>query len=265
MTMRNAIRFLLAVCALSASAAFAQGFSVVVSPPRFEDSAKPGTTYRNVVQIDNVSAESAHFTARTADWTLMPDGGVQFSDALAPDSCRPWVGIEAAEVTLPANGKRRYRFEVQVPADAPRRECRFALLIEGDPEPMTSGIAIPVSGRIAVIVYLSIGDAAPRLEITGQRVAKLDGQDVPVLQVRNDGDAHGRLQGFVDGTDAGGKRYAFAPSTLPILPGETRDIPLQPQADDPKSPPPVLTFPVKLQGRLDSGAQRIDIAATVAR
>lgn len=265
MTTRNAIRMLLAACALSASAVSAQGFSAVVSPPRFEDSAKPGTTYRNVVQIDNASAESAHFTVRTADWSLLPDGGVQFADALAADSCRPWVGIEAQDITLGANGKRRFRFEVAVPADAPRRECRFALMIEGDPEPMKGGIAIPVSGRIAVIVYLSIGDAAPRLEITGQRVAKVDGQDVPVLQVRNDGDAHGRLQGFVDGTGADGKRYAFAPSTLPILPGETRDIPLQPQPDDPQSPPPVLEFPVKLQGRLDSGAQRIDIAATVAR
>jgi hypothetical protein len=262
---RNTIRLLLAACALSASAVSAQGFSAVVSPPRFEDSAKPGTTYRNVVEIDNVSNESAHFIVKTADWTLLPDGGVQFADALAADSCRPWVGIEAADLTLAANGKRRYRFEVQVPADATRRECRFALLIEGDPEPVKNGIAIPVSGRIGVIVYLSIGDAAPHLEVTGQRVAKVYGQDVPVLQVRNDGVAHGRLQGFVDGTDANGRRYAFAPSTSPIMPGETRDIALQPQADDPKSPPPTLEFPVKLQGRLDSGTQRIDIAATVAR
>ena len=79
MTTRNAIRILLAACALFASAVSAQGFSAVVSPPRFEDSAKPGTTYRNVVEIDNVSAESAHFTVKTADWTLMPDGGVQYS------------------------------------------------------------------------------------------------------------------------------------------------------------------------------------------
>ena len=265
MTTRNTIHILLAACALSVSAVSAQGFSAVVSPPRFEDSAKPGTTYRNVVEIDNVSAESAHFTMKTADWTLLPDGGVQFSDSLAAGSCRPWVGIEAADIALGANGKRRYRFEVAVPADAPRRECRFALLIEGDPEPVESGIAIPVSGRIAVIVYLSIGDAAPRLEVAGQGIANIEGRDVPVLRIRNDGDAHGRLQGFVDGTDAGGKRYAFAPSTSPIMPGETRDIPLQPQPDDPKSPPPVLEFPVKLQGRLDSGAQRIDIAATVAR
>lgn len=67
MTTRNTIRILLAACALFASAVSAQGFSAVVSPPRFEDSAKPGTTYRNVVEIDNVSAESAHFTVKTAD------------------------------------------------------------------------------------------------------------------------------------------------------------------------------------------------------
>ena len=262
---RSTLRILLAACALFASTVSAQGFSAVVSPPRFEDSAKPGTTYRNVVEIDNASGESAHFTVRTADWTLLPDGGVQFSDALAAGSCRPWVGIEAAELLLPAKGKRRYRFEVQVPADATRRECSFALMIEGDPEPVRNGIAIPVSGRIAVIVYLAIGDAAPRLALAGQRIARVEERDVPVLLVRNDGDAHGRLEGFVDGTDAGGHRYAFVPSTLPILPGETREIALQPQADDPASPPPALQFPVRLQGRLDSGAQRIDVAATVAR
>jgi hypothetical protein len=250
---------------LSMAGAHAQGFSALVSPPRFEDSAKPGATYRNVIEIDNLSTQSSHYTIRTADWNLLPDGGVQFADELAAGSCRPWVGIETAELTLPAKGKRRYRFEVQVPADAPRGECRFALMIEGDPEPGQDGLPLPVSGRIGVIVYLAIGDAAPRLEVTGQRTARIEGRDVPALLVRNDGDAHGRLQGFVDGTDAAGRRHAFAPSTLPILPGETREIALQPQADDPASPPPALQFPLRLQGRLDSGAQRIDVAATVAR
>lgn len=260
------VRFLLAAGMLAAStAASAQGFSAVVSPPRFEGSVQPGNTYRNVVEIGNVSGEAAHFTVRTADWTLQPDAGVQFSDALAAGSCRPWVGVEASDITIAANGKRRYRFEVAVPADAPRGECRFALMIEGDPEPVKGGAPIPVSGRIGVIVYLAIGDAAPRLQVVDQHVATVDGSEVPVLRIRNDGDAHGRLEGFVDGTDAGGRRYAFAPSSLPILPGETREIPLQPQPDQRDGPPPVLAFPVRVMGHLDSGSQRIDVDATIAR
>lgn len=252
-------------CLLFASAARAQGFSALVSPPRFEDSAKAGSTYRNLIEISNVSDAPAHFTVQTADWTFKPDATVEFSDPLAADSCRPWVGLEAADINLAPNAKRRYRFEVRVPADAPSRECRFAIMIEGDPETVAGSNAPPVSGRIGVIVYLAVGDAAANLEVVGQSVQTVDGSAVPVLSVRNSGNAHGRLQGFLDGTDASGRTYAFAPSTLPILPGETREIALTPQADNADLPAPVLAWPLQLEGRLEWGEQRIEIAKTFSR
>ncbi len=256
---------LLSVLTLLPLAASAQGFSALVSPPRFEDSARAGETYRNVIEITNVSERSATYLVRTADWTFAPDATIGFSDALAPGSCRPWVGIEAPQVAIAGNGKRRFRFEVAVPADAPAGECRFALMIEGEPETTGGGVAMPVSGRIAVIVYLAIGDAAPALSIVAQRTAEVDGQVLPVLTIRNAGNAHGRLAGFVDGVDAQGRKFAFAPGTLPILPGEDRDIALAPQPASADEPPPQLAWPVRLRGRLESGRQRIDVDATVAR
>ena len=54
----------------------------------------------------------------------------------------------------------------------------------------------------------------------------LNGRKLPVLQVKNLGNAHGRLAGFLQGTDASGRRLEFEPSTLPILPLETRAIAL---------------------------------------
>jgi len=252
-------------CLLFAGAARAQGFSALVSPPRFEDRAGPGSTYRNIIEINNVSDSPAHFTVQTADWSFKPDATVEFSDPLAADSCRPWVGLEAADINLAPNAKRRYRFEVRVPADAPVRECRFAIMIEGDPETVEGSNAPPVSGRIGVIVYLAIGDAVARLEVVGESVQTIDGNAVPVLSVRNSGNAHGRLQGYLDGTDAGGKTYAFAPSTLPILPGETRDIALTPQADNADLPAPILAWPLQIEGRLDSGSQRLEIAKTFSK
>ena len=256
---------LLLSCLLPPLPAQALGFSVLVSPPRIEDSAKPGETYRNIIEITNVSENAAHMTVHTADWTLQADNGVQFSDALAPGSCRPWVGMEASEITLGGNAKRRYRFEVTVPAGAPAGECRFAIMIEGDPEKLQGSVAMPVSGRIGVVVYLTIGDAAPRLQLAGQHVGTVDGNVVPVLSVRNTGNAHGRLEGYVDGTDASGKRYAFAPSTFPILPGETRDITLVPEGDEADAPAPAIAYPVQLKGRLDWGSQQLDVDATFAR
>src|SRR3546814_1149960 len=179
---------------LCCGSAFAQGFSALVSPPRVEDSAKAGETYRNVIEVCSSDSGAAHFTVQTADWIFEPDATVEFSDALAPGSCRPWVGLEAAEINLAPNAKRRYRFEVRVPTDAPAGECRFAIMIEGDPQIVPGGAAVPVSGRIGVIVYLAIGDAAAQLAVVGHEVSTVDGNDVPVLEGRNRGDAHERRE-----------------------------------------------------------------------
>jgi hypothetical protein len=242
----------------------AQGFSALVSPPRFEDAAQPATTYRDIVEISNIADTAAHFNLRTADWTLDAQGAAVFDDALAPDSCRPWVGLEAREITIAARGKRRYRFEVVVPPDAPSGECRFAILIEGDPESI-GAMAMPVSGRIGVIVYLTIGKAVPQLDVIGTGIARVDERMVPVLQIRNTGTAHGRLAGWIDGTDASGRKLVFAPTNLPILPGERQAIALHPEGDAPDTPAPTINFPVHLKGQLEVGAQRLSIDTVVAQ
>ncbi|SRR5712691_4110020 len=59
--------------------------------------------------------------------------------------------IERPEVALPGGGTIRYRFEVQVPKDAPAGECRFGILIEGE-EPavaQTGALRLPMSLRYA--------------------------------------------------------------------------------------------------------------------
>lgn len=256
---------LLFLAALLPAAAGAQGFAALVSPPRFEDSTKAGETYRNVIEITNASGRRATYLFRTADWSLAPDATITFSEALAPASCRPWVGIEAAQLTVEGNGKRRFRFEVAVPEGTPDGECRFALMIEGEPETTGGDVAMPVSGRIGIIVYLAIGAASPQLSVVGQGVADVDGRNLPVLTIRNAGNAHGRLAGFVDGVDAQGRKFAFVPGTLPILAGEERAIALVPQAASADDPPPQLAYPVRLQGRLEAGRQRLDVDATVGR
>jgi hypothetical protein len=247
------------------AATWAQEFAAVVSPPRFEDRARPGTTYRNVIEVTNTSARAARFSVQTADWSLDADGAPVFDQSLAPGSCRPWVGLEAAEITVPGSGRRRLRFEVAVPADAPRGQCRFAIMIEGDPQPPQAGVPLPVSGRIGVIVYLAVGDATPVLEVRKTGVAVFHGQALPYLQVRNTGDMHSRLDGFLAGVDAQGTRIVLVPDNSPILVGATRDIPLYPQAERAGDPVPAIAFPLRIKGRLDADRQRLDIDTTVDR
>lgn len=249
-------RFIFTACVLlvsvfAAAKARADGFAAQVAPPRFEVKAKAGATLRQVLELTNRSNTPARFRVHTADFTLGPDYGVQFQDELRPDSCRPWVAIERPAVALPAGGTIRYRFEVQVPKDAPAGECRFAIMIEAE-EPSitkTGAVQLPIVGRIGVIVYVIVGDAAPQIEIFGAEVVTHNGQRVPALRVHNGGNAHTRMSGFLTGQDAAGKKYDFTPADLPILPGEVREVLLTPSTSDGQNP--TLSFPVTVQGTLE--------------
>lgn len=251
---------LLYATACLAPGAGAQEFSAAVSPPRFELAVDPGERSRQVIEITNASGQPSTYHFRTADWTLDAGAGVQFTDELAFHSCRPWVAIERHELEVPAGGRYRFRFEVAPPADTPARECRFAIMIEGDEQVArgADGLDLPVSGRIGVIVYVRVGDAAPDLQVVGAVVSDVNGRLLPVLQVNNLGNAHGRLTGFLQGTDAQGRRLEFEPSTLPILPLETRAIALT--ASEQPEAIAEIAFPVTVKGVLEWGsAQRLEI------
>lgn len=244
--------------------ASAQGFGAYVTPPRFEVKVTAGETLRQVVEIQHAGQQRGSYRVYTNDWTFLPDHSVAFSDALAPDSCRPWVAVERRELSIEPNARYRYRFEISPPPGTPARECRFALMIEGqEPARVQGQVNFPVGGRIGVIVYALVGDAAPRLDITGTRVLPINGQPTAVVDVRNQGNAHGRLEGFVNGTDASGKRIEMAPADLPILPGETRRITITPVAEDGK-PAPQIRFPLKIKGELEWGANRLPLEASFA-
>lgn len=263
--MSLAARTAFALLALAgALPAAAQGFAVQVAPPRFEETAKQGTVHRNVIEVTNSSSAEARFRLKTADWTLAPDGSVLFSDPLAAGSCRPWVAIESANLVVAPDARRRFRFEVSVPADAADGQCRFALVIEGEPEPQPDG-SMQVNGRIAIIVYLTIGNGAPVLTLVETKVQSVQGRDLPVVRIRNTGNAHARLAGFLDAIGGDGRRLTLLPSADPILPGATRDIPLIPVAETAGGPEPALSFPLRLKGRLESPPLRLDIDSDVAK
>jgi len=256
--MKN-FRRLAAILLVGISAAtdgYAQGFAAVVSPPRFELSASPGRSLRNVIEITNPSPTPLRLNVRTADWSLDKDYTVDFMDALQPGSCRPWVAIERKELSIPGGGRLRYRFEVTPPPDAPVGECRFALLLEGDDQEVktASGVSFPVSGRIGVIVYVAVGNAAPALEIVKSDTAVIDGRRVPVVHFRNTGNAHGRLAGFLSGVDAKGRSLEFTPSTFPVLPGETRPVSLS--ATLSRDEAADVAYPVTIRGTFEWANQR---------
>ncbi|MDP3809746.1 MAG: hypothetical protein U1B84_31175 [Variovorax sp.] len=256
------------LCAAAALAAApfaqAQGFAAYITPPRFELQVEPGQSLRQVLEIQHVGQQKGSYRIYTTDWTFNKDNSVSFSDELAADSCRPWVAIERRELSIEPGARYRYRFEITPPPGTPARECRFALMVEGlDPARVQGSFNFPVGGRIGVIVYAAIGGAAPQLELAATRVVTVNGQPTAVIDVRNRGNAHGRVEGFVNGTDASGARFELAPADLPILPGETRSVGIAPVVEDGK-PSPEIRFPLVVKGNLEWGKNRLPLDASFA-
>lgn len=244
--------------------ACAEEFALAVSPPRLELVAKPGETVRAVAELSNRSDAPVDLTFATAEWVLTPEGGVILDEALKPDSCRPWVAIERRQAALPGRSSLRYRFEVTPPPDTQPTECRFAIVIAGGDNAVepAENVKFPVSGQIALIVYVAVGDVNPVLKIVKADVVDIAGARTPVVMVENTGSAHGRLSAFLSGTDAAGVRREFSPSTLPILPGETRMIALVPDRQDdvlemeseeaaPGKPDEPIVFPLTIAGTMN--------------
>ncbi len=265
-TLRDATQRCLLIAALTAlptALALAQGMSAAVSPPRVEMQINPGQVHRQIIEINHSSTKSGNYRIYTTDWTLQPDGSVEFTDKLVMGSCRPWVSIERRELTIQPKARHRYRFEINVPQGAMTGECRFALMIEGV-EPINvdnAGISMPVSGRIAVIVYAAVGGAQPQMAVAAHAVAPVQGQNLPVMDIRNSGNAHGRFDGVVMAVDADGNTVELLPSGLPILPGETRRVALAPVAQDGQKQAP-LKYPVVVKGELEVGKQKLPVDLT---
>ena len=241
----------------------AQSFSAVVSPPRFEVVAQPGKTTRHVFEITQASNDKGNYRLYTNDWTIGADGNAIFSDELAINSCRPWVSIERREIAIAGNAKIRFRFEITPPASAAATECRFAIMIEGAEQVVkaTDAMSFPVSGRMGIVVYAAVGDASPRLDIAANGTRIVDGVNVPVLNIKNTGNAHGRPVGFLKGVDQQGQKVDFSPEPLPILPGQARAIALMPQFE--VGTTIKLVYPLTISGAVEwsdaPGSKKTDI------
>ncbi len=267
-------RFLLVSAAyLACLAPAAAQFTATISPPRFELEVKAKQVDRRTIDITNAGSQSARYRVYTADWTLDEAGELKFTTELQPDSCRPWVALERSKFVLPAGGKLRYRFEVQAPEALPAQECRFAIFFEGDDEHFDNSLPIPMNGRMGVVVYVRHEGLSITAKTLQPVTLRAEGQTVPGLGVMNTGGSTIRFSGFLEGRDATGKRVYFSPSSLPVLPGQTRTVAMMPvdpmQAGKPvKDRTPVTwAWPLEVSGDLiisDSGKQSVPVKFTLA-
>ncbi len=258
---------ILSAAAMLSTRAFAASFEVAASPARFELTGKSAQRVGQSVDIYNVGGTATEVSVRTIDWTYSEDGRIGFHDELLPNSCREWVTLERKTVKIGARSKKAFRFQVEVPEGAAKRECRFMLAVEGiEPahraliESGGASLSLPVSGRLALAVYVAVNGAQPTLEFKEVKMIDRDGKRTPVVMVTNTGDAHGRLDGSLEAKDANGVEFELVPDGTPILPGQTRLIGLAPKAEG-KAAPVVPAYPMNAKGALDWDRGSFKIAA----
>ena len=243
----------------------AAGFGAGISPTKFELRAKPGAILRDTLTILNASEATAEYNFRTADWRLNDSQGVDFfEDQLLANSCRPWVRLERKVARIRAGGQKKYRFEVHVPADTQPGLCTFAVLIEPGATAIASigtnqQIKVPVVGRYAAIVYVTVGNAKADMEFLGIGKKQIGERYLPTLRFHNSGNTYDRAFGRVMATDATGKRYELIASSFPVLPHRSEDILLSPQARQTNQQPIELIYPIQLKGVIEIGGQNFAI------
>jgi hypothetical protein len=233
-------------------------FELGVAPSRFELTAKAGSRVGQSLTLQNVSEQSADVAVRTLDWNMTPEGGIGYQEDLMAGSCRPWVTLERRRLALGPRARGAFRFQVDIPPDAPRGECRFMIALEGAEPAATSRIgsdgaalSLPVSGRIAIAVYIAVNGAQPKLEVENLSTQPVRGRRLPTVTVTNKGDAHGRLDGALDAIDARGQKFELVPDAAPLLPGQTRTLVFSARTNAPNQKLDEPMFPIKASGRLD--------------
>lgn len=261
---------IICVCSLLQSVwvSASEGFTGGVSPSRFELNSDAGKVVRRSLDIYNLGAVPTKYRVRTVDWTYSEKGQIGFSDELLENSCRPWVRLEKHEILVVPSAKkpRDFRFEIQVPENAEKSECRFALMIEGiDNDLVTQlgakqNISLPINGRIAVIVYLGVNGAKPDIAINRLVIEDQATASLPAIEVINKGDAHGRLESELTAKTADGKKIELVVASSPILAGQTRSLVLAPVGNSNG-----ISYPLAIKGKIYSDNHTYSIDSVVSR
>lgn len=205
--------------------------SIDVSPVRFELQAEPGAEYTNAVQVQNNGTEPVRLRAYVEDWHLDQEGTPLFEPAgTTLASASAWLGFAPSDFLVEPGQTQVVRFTVLVPPRAVAHGYRAALLLESVPlnRAKPTGRLMQVRGRVACMLYITVGHPTLSAEITSLSVVARGDRPCLRMRVHNTGDAHFRLAGDV--TCLLGESALGAPGKLPdvpVLPGTSRWVDIE--------------------------------------
>lgn len=242
----SARAFLLAAATALASLP-ASGFGIGLQPTTVEIDVVPGDRNRQVINIANVHTEQTiSLTLGLADWSLDESGQIRLSPPGddPKSSAANWARFSPAFITLEPGESEQIIVDMTTPSRLSKSgDFRFALIASTIlPEERTGQSGVWKKYQIASLFYLTTGPANSEPKITNsQIVTKEDGVSTLTLKVENNGNAHARLNGYIEIGD-GAKPETVKIGNLVVLDQASRNY----VARLPKGTPADAQIKVKL-------------------
>jgi hypothetical protein len=237
------------------------GFSLSISPVRWEAAGKPGDTVRNVVKLRSGAGAMQSVTVAVCDWTLTEDGAPVYDKAGSmADSAVAWVRLEPDQLSVYPRQEKVVRVSIEIPSTASPGSYRAALLFEppgAEQKGVEGAASVFIRGRLAFPIYVTVGDARPDGEILETVWHEIPGRGLALaLKIRNGGNAHLRMSGFFSGTNRSKSTFEGIVSEVPILPGQTRWVPMEFQGE---TPPPGADLDLTIHVDLGRGERELKV------
>jgi hypothetical protein len=121
--------------------------------------------------------------------------------------------------------------------------------------PESGAATVFIRGRLALPIYVRVGNARPGGKILEAAWKTLEGKgQLPALKVHNQGNAHLRMNGFFSARSSTSMKFEGIVPGLPLLPGQIRWIPLEFQGE---KPPPGSELELTLHVDLGAGERKV--------
>lgn len=261
------LRVVLALLLIPPASAGARDlFSVEVTPLRVELKLGPGATHTQAVTLRNDSKNAVRVRARVDDWYLSKDGTPQFKAVDPGDrySAAAWVRLNPPEQLVNPGATAVVRFTTTVPKDAKEGGYRCAIMFEFDPpdaDPAAKGRDVMFRGRVATLVYATVGAPVPAVDLTDLQVRTAPGRPAEIVAtLKNSSRIHVRTKGTMVIFDGTGQIVRQAPvPNVPVLPESERDVNIL-TAQESEAPLPPGKYRVEV--KIDVGQPAIIVGET---
>ncbi len=243
--------------------------SVEITPLRVDVKTAPGAApYTQTVQVGNHGKEAVRVHARVDDWYISRDGTPQFkpADGTSAFSAASWIRVNPVESSLAPGAATTVRFTITTPAGTAAGGYRAAIMFDLLPpgsEPGARGRSVMFQGRIATVIYATVGTVRPVVELADLQARLQKGQPprwTVVATLKNTSRVHARTKGQVVVYDKGGTVVRRLPvPDVPVLPESERElaVALAGEREDPLPP-----GDYRVEVRIDIGLPELLVGET---